>query len=140
VDSEHPLKFQTHRVEARVTYGDTDAMGVVYHANYLRWFEIGRTEFMRHLGLAYKDLEDQGIYLPAVEVFCKYLISARYDDLLVIETTLDSLNRASIQFSYRILRKADGAEMVRGTTLHAFVNKEGKIVKVPGLLKEKLNS
>ncbi len=134
------MNGQTHRVETRVTYGDTDAMGVVYHANYLRWFEIGRTEFMRHLGIAYKDIEDQGIYLPAVEVFCKYLISAKYDDLLVIETTVDSLNRASIKFSYRILRKADGAEMVRGTTLHAFLNKEGKIVKVPALLIEKLSS
>ena len=133
------MNGQTHRVETRVTYGDTDAMGVVYHANYLRWFEIGRTEFMRHLGIAYKDIEDQGIYLPAVEVFCKYLISAKYDDLLVIETTVDSLNRASIKFSYRILRKADGAEMVRGTTLHAFLNKEGKIVKVPALLIEKLS-
>ncbi len=134
------MNGQTHRVETRVTYGDTDAMRVVYHANYLRWFEIGRTEFMRHLGIAYKDLEDQGTYLPAVEVFCKYLISAKYDDLLVIETAVDSLNRASIKFSYRILRKADGAEMVRGTTLHAFLNKEGKIVKIPALLKERLSS
>ncbi len=124
--------------EIRVIYGETDAMGIVYYANYLRWFEIGRTELMRSLGIAYKDLEGRGVHLPVSEVFCKYLQSARYDDILGIETRVDSLKRASIQFAYRILRQADGAELVTGTTLHAFVDAKGKIVRVPPFLKEKI--
>src|SRR4030066_2178845 len=94
-----------HRIEIRVTYAETAAMGIVYYANYLRWFEMGRTEFIRNLGFPYKKLEEEGIYLPVSEVFCKYLVSARYDDVLTIETAVDLLRRASIQFTYRILRK-----------------------------------
>ncbi|MBI5967873.1 MAG: acyl-CoA thioesterase, partial [Deltaproteobacteria bacterium] len=110
------------RIETRVTYAETDAMGIVYYANYLRWFEMGRTELMRNLGIAYKEMEEQGIYLPVSEVFCKYHIPAKYDDILTVETSVDFLKRASIQFAYRILRKEDGAELVTGTTLHAFVD------------------
>jgi acyl-CoA thioester hydrolase len=129
----------THQTETRVTYAETDAMGIVYYANYLRWFEIGRTEFMRNLGMAYSEMEAQGAFLPVSEVFCKYHASARYDDVLIIETSVDSLNRASIQFAYRILRKSDGKQLVTGSTLHAFINREGKIVKVPSTLRSKLN-
>jgi acyl-CoA thioester hydrolase len=134
------MNMVPHRVETRVTYADTDAMGVVYYSHYLRWFEMGRTELMRSLGIAYKAMESQGLYLPVSEVFCRYLVSARYDDVLIIETSVDFLKRASIQFSYRILRKADEVELVTGETLHAFVNREGRIVRVPGPLEEKLKS
>jgi acyl-CoA thioester hydrolase len=129
----------THRTETRVTYAETDAMGIVYYANYLRWFEVGRTELMRSLGIAYSQMEAQGAFLPVSEVFCKYHASARYDDVLIIETSVDSLKRASIQFAYRILRKSDGRQLVTGSTLHAFVDREGKIVKVPSTLRSKLN-
>jgi len=130
----------THRTETRVTYAETDAMGIVYYANYLRWFEVGRTELMRSLGIAYKEIEEQGTFLPVSEVFCKYRASARYDDVLIIETSVDFLKRASLQFAYRILRKSDGAELVTGSTLHAFIDQEGRIVKVPSVLRAKLNS
>ncbi len=129
----------THRTETRVAYAETDAMGIVYYANYLRWFEIGRTELMRSLGLAYSEMESRGAFLPVSEVFCKYRASARYDDILIIETSVDILKRASIQFAYRILRKSDGKQLVTGSTLHAFVDREGKIVKVPSFLRSKLN-
>jgi acyl-CoA thioester hydrolase len=129
-----------HRIETRVTYADTDAMGIVYYSHYLRWFEMGRTELMRSLGIAYKEMESQGTYLPVSEVFCRYLISAKYDDVLIIETSVDFLKRASIQFAYRILRKADEVQMVTGTTLHAFVDREGRIVRVPSSLVGKLKS
>ena len=129
-----------HRVETRVTYADTDAMGIVYYSHYLRWFEMGRTELMRSLGISYKEMESQGTYLPVSEVFCRYLISAKYDDVLIIETSVDFLKRASIQFAYRILRKADEVQMVTGTTLHAFVDREGRIVRVPSSLLGKLKS
>jgi len=134
------MTFGPYRIETRVTYGETDAMGIVYYANYLRWFEMGRTELMRSLGISYKEMEDQGTYLPVSEIFCKYLVPARYDDLLIIETSVGFLKLASIQFVYRILRKSDGAELVTGTTLHAFLDKEGRIVRVPGPLKEKLQA
>ena len=130
----------THRTETRVTYAETDAMGIVYYANYLRWFEVGRTELMRSLGIAYKEMEAQGTFLPVSEVFCKYHASARYDDVLIIETSVNFLKRASIQFAYRILRKSDGTELITGSTLHAFVDQEGRIVKVPATLREKLNN
>ena len=130
----------SHRTETRVTYAETDAMGIVYYANYLRWFEVGRTELMRSRGIAYKGMEEGGTFLPVSEVFCKYHASARYDDVLTIETSVDFLKRASIQFAYRILRKSDGTALVTGSTLHAFVDQEGKIVKVPALLRAKLNS
>ena len=134
------MNIAPHRIETRVTYAETDAMGVVYYANYLRWFETGRTELMRAMGIAYKDLEDQGVYLPASEVFCKYHGSARYDDILIIETSVDFLKRASIQFAYRIFRKSDGSELVTGSTLHAFIDHEGRIVKAPATLRAKFKS
>jgi len=128
-----------HRTQIRVTYAETDAMGVVYYANYLRWLEVGRTELMRSLGVAYKEMEDRGAFLPVSEVFCKYHVPARYDDILIVETAVDFLRRASIQFSYRILRKSDETLLITGSTLHAFVDREGKIVKVPSALRAKLN-
>ena len=129
-----------HCTEVRVTYAETDAMGIVYYANYLRWLEVGRTELMRSLGIAYKEMEKQGAFLPVSEVFCKYHGSARYDDVLIIETSVDFLGRASIQFSYRILRKSDGSQLVTGSTLHAFVDRDGKIVKVPATLRAKMDT
>jgi acyl-CoA thioester hydrolase len=120
-------------------YAETDAMGIVYYANYLRWFEVGRTELMRSLGMAYKDMEREGAFLPVSEVFCKYHASAQYDDVLIIETSVDELKRASIQFAYQIWRKSDGAQLVTGSTLHAFVDRGGQIVKVPAMLRAKLN-
>src|SRR4030043_727746 len=125
------MNLLPHRIEIRVTYAEIDAMGIVYYANYLRWFEMGRTELIRDLGIPYKKLEEKGIYLPVSEVFCKYLVSAKYDDLLTIETSVDFLRRASIQFSYRILRKEDGMELVTGKTLHAFLGREGRIIRIP---------
>jgi len=133
------MKPLIHRTQVRVTYAETDAMGVVYYANYLRWLEVGRTELMRSLGVAYKEMEDGGAFLPVSEVFCKYHVPARYDDILIIETAVDFLRRASIQFSYRILRQSDGTLLIAGSTLHAFVDREGKIVKVPPVLRAKLN-
>ena len=128
-----------HRTQVRVTYAETDAMGMVYYAHYLRWLEVGRTELMRSLDVAYKEMEDRGTFLPVSEVFCKYHVPARYDDILIIETTVDFLKRASIQFSYRILRESDETLLITGSTLHAFVDREGKIVKVPSALRAKLN-
>jgi acyl-CoA thioester hydrolase len=128
------MTTEPHRTQIRVTYGDTDAMGIVYYANYLRWFEVARTEMMRHFGIAYKIMEAEGVFLPVSEVFCKYHRSAKYDDILIIETRIDFLKKVSLKFSYRILRAEDGAELVTGSTLHGFVSREGKIVRAPETL------
>jgi acyl-CoA thioester hydrolase len=83
----------------RVIYGDTDQMGVVYYANYLRWFERGRSEFLRQIGLPYGLIEQQGFHFPVTEVSCRYAASARYDDVVQIETELAELGRASLSCS-----------------------------------------
>jgi acyl-CoA thioester hydrolase len=86
---------------------------------------------MRDLGIAYKIMEAEGVFLPVSEVFCKYHRSAKYDDILIIETRIDFLKKVSLQFSYHILRAEDGVELVTGSTLHGFVNRKGKIVRAP---------
>lgn len=95
--------------EVRVRYAETDQMGVVYYANYLVWFELGRVECLRSLGLAYSVLEkDHGCILPVVESHCRYRSPARYDDQIVIETVPSMIKGSVIKFDYRIYRKAHG--------------------------------
>lgn len=101
-----PIKI-TNITSYRVIYGDTDQMGVVYYANYLRWFERGRSEFLRQIGLPYSAIEQQGFNFPVVEVACRYAQSARYDDDIRIETELTEVGRAALSFSYRILRESE---------------------------------
>lgn len=125
------VPVKTHRTEYRVIYGDTDNMGVAYHANYLRWFEIGRAELFRSLGMTYKSIEEKGYFLPVSEVYCKFVDSARYDDLIVIETAVDGSLRAGMKFNYRILRKDDEAELVQGFTKHAYVERSGRVIRPP---------
>ena len=124
----------THKTTYRVIYGDTDRMGVAYHANYLRWFEIGRAELFRSLGMTYKFIEEQGFYLPVAEVNCKFISSAQYDDLILIETTIDNGVRGGIKFNYRILRSPDETELVRGFTRHAFMDRKGRVVRPPSFI------
>ncbi len=132
-----------HCIRYRVIYGDTDRMGVVYHANYFRWFEMGRTETFRHLGLAYSEIEKKGILLPVSEAWCKYMNSARYDDLLIIESTLDTGIKVGMKFDYRIFREGEYGEgesacppLVKAYTRHACITPEGKLVRPPRFLKE----
>ncbi len=124
----------SHKTKYRVIYGDTDRMGVVYHANYLRWFEMGRTELFRHLGLAYKDIEEKGILLPVSEAYCKYIRPAKYDDTLVIEACLDESVRGGMKFDYTITKESGGMVLVKGYTKHACINSQGKVVRRPGFL------
>ena len=115
----------------RVIYGDTDKMGVVYYANYLRWFERGRSEFLRASGVPYGEIEAQGIYFPVVEVNCRYAQPARYEDLVLIETRLASVSRASLIFTYRILRDGEEGPLATGSTKHACINAAGKVLRIP---------
>jgi acyl-CoA thioester hydrolase len=124
----------------RVIYGDTDQMGVVYYANYLRWFEIGRNEWLRQFGSAYTSIEQTGLRFPVTEVTCRYLRPARYDDEIIIETTLSSLGRASLRFDYTVRRKDAGLLLSEGHTRHACVDKAGQLTKIPPSLAQSLKT
>lgn len=128
----------------RVLYGDTDAGGVVYNANFLRYFEKGRTELMREWVCSYREIEAMGLIMPVTECFARYKASAYYDDLLTIETEVSNLRKYTCQFSYRIIRQDDTRQkptlLVKGYTIHATVTREGKLTKIPEEIMEKLRS
>jgi len=126
--------------EYRVIYADIDSMGVVYYSHYLDWFERGRTEFFREMDIPYTEVVKQGIVTPVSEVYCKYHKSAQYDDVVQIETTVSSFKRVTIVFDYEIYRKDDKALLVSGYTKHGFLDINGKIVKIPGFIREKIKS
>ena len=118
----------------RVIYGDTDQMGVVYYANYLRWFETGRSEFLRQIGLPYAAIEATGFHFPVAEVTCRYAQSARYDDVIEIATTLVDLSRVQLSFEYNIIRQADQLTLATGSTKHACIDREGQLKRIPKML------
>ena len=125
------------KTEIRVIYGDTDQMGGVYYGNYLRFFEAARNDFLREKGARWRDVESRhGVYLPVIEAKVNYKRPAFYDDMLVIETALAELGRASLRFEYRVLRDAD--LLATGHTVHACVDKQGDIREFPAALSERL--
>ncbi|TKZ35974.1 acyl-CoA thioesterase [Brachyspira catarrhinii] len=118
-----------NKTEIRVIYADTDQMGVVYHSNYLRYFEIGRTELLRELGISYKEMEACGLFLPVKEVYIDYKISIKYDDVIVVHTCIDKLKNVSLRLKYEIRNKEDSNLLyTTGYTLHPFINKNGEII------------
>ena len=121
----------------RVIYGDTDKMGVVYYANYLRFFEIGRTELLRSWDLPYSQLENrEDIWLPVSEVQCKYLAPAKYDELIFIGACLDPKVKAGLKIDYTITSEDGQIVHATGFTLHAFLNHQGKVVRPPKVIRE----
>jgi acyl-CoA thioester hydrolase len=120
-------------VDIRVRYAETDQMGVAYYANYLVWFEVGRSEFCRERGFRYLDLEALGYKLVVVDVHCRYRSSARYDETVVVRTRLKDANRRMITFRYQILRKDQQEEVIaEGETQHICVDSKGKTKSLPG--------
>jgi acyl-CoA thioester hydrolase len=122
--------------ELRVRYAETDQMGVVYYANYLVWFEVGRVEVLRTLGFSYKQMEvEHGCILPVIEATCRYRASARYDDQILIESRPALLRGPVLKFAYRILRKnPDGAEptlLAEGETTHIVCDSQMKKKHLP---------
>ncbi|MCR1899164.1 acyl-CoA thioesterase [Irregularibacter muris] len=114
----------------QVRYAETDQMGIVYHANYFIWFEVGRTEWFRRLNQNYKSLEEQGVILPVIDVQCQYKKPALYDDKLIIRTHLHELKGVRLIFHYEIIREKDEELLARGKTVHAFVDKDKKPVRL----------
>jgi acyl-CoA thioester hydrolase len=125
-----------HKTTCRVIYGDTDSLGIVYYANYLRWFEMGRTELLRSLGVAYRTIEENGVALPVSEVFCKFQKPLRYDDVFVIETSVDTRIRAGMKFDYRLLYENEETVAATGYTKHAFLDGSGRVVRPPAYIRK----
>ncbi len=130
------------RTTVRVLYGDTDAGGVVYNANFLRYFEIGRTELMRQWVCSYSHIEKLGFVLPVTECWARYKAPGFYDDLLTIETTIAEVSKLKCKFNYRIVRQEEGLErpklLVKGYTVHAAVTREGKLTRLPEEIIQKI--
>ncbi|MDR2549828.1 MAG: acyl-CoA thioesterase [Desulfobulbus sp.] len=127
----------------RVIYGDTDAAGVVYNANYLRYFEIGRTEMMRAWAMPYSAIEELGCVLPVAESYLRFKAPAAYDDLLAIATSLVEVSKVSCRFHYAISRCGEGERPVllaKGFTVHACVNRQGKLTPFPPVVLEKIEA
>jgi acyl-CoA thioester hydrolase len=122
----------------RVRYAETDQMGVAWHGNYLAWFEVGRTDLLRGLGLSYRELEAQGLRLPVVELSARFTRPARYDDVLEIRTRLASLGGARLAFEYEVVRDGTQETLATGNTTHASVDPEGRPRRLPGELRSRL--
>ena len=132
MNSDHPAAtWLTHRV----SYGETDAMNVVYYAEYFHLFERARNEYIRERGMTYKEVEARGIYLPVREAEARYRFPLRYDDLVHIRAEITEWRRASMLFEYEIYNEDKSAVATSGSTLHACVNNEGKPVPVPDWLR-----
>jgi acyl-CoA thioester hydrolase len=106
-------------------------MGVAYYAHYLRWFEIGRTEYLRELGVSYREVEARGVLFPVAEAHVKYHVPVRYDELIEIRTRLDSVKKASLKLSYEITDAEKGTLHATGYTVHAAADTGGKVVRIP---------
>ena len=126
------------RTQITVRYAETDMMGIVYHGNYLPWFEVGRTTLLKECGLPYKDLEALGYLLPVTELGMKFSRPALYDDTVTIITRLKEKPLIRIRLDYEVRR---GEELlVTGFTVHGFINKAGEPVRPPAYFTEKMRA
>ncbi len=127
-----------HVSEVRVRYAETDQMGVVYHANYLVWCEIGRTDFIRALGRSYADLERDGVTLAVSDASLRFLGSARYDDRVLVHTALDELRSRGMRFAYRIEHAETGRTLVTATTSLIALDARGRPSRLPASVQQLL--
>lgn len=131
--------MKTHEIKTRVRYQETDQMGVVYYANFFVYFEMGRTEFLRHLGLPYSEMEKEQIFFPVAEAYCRFRSPARYDDILIIQTWISELKHATVEFSYKIIREEDQKLVAEGFTKLASLNASRRPTSLPEKLKSLLS-
>jgi acyl-CoA thioester hydrolase len=127
-------------IKDRVRFVETDLMAVVHHANYLRWFEMGRVAYLRAAGVALNDLMAAGYIFPITDVSCKYKNSAKFDDEFEIRTKLTNFTKAKMCFSYDIVRCADKVLLAQGKTQNVFTNMEGRITRLPESFFQKINA
>lgn len=117
----------------RPRYEETDQMGMIYHGNYYRYFEVGRCEYLRSLGYSYRELEEIGIHLPVIETHCRYFQPVVYDLEIIIRTAIETFKGVKIAFRYQILDKDTERLLAEGLTVHAFVNRDMRPMKISRL-------
>ena len=135
-----PPNPATSEIEFLVRYAETDQMRVVYHANYLVWCEMGRTDLIRKLGASYAEIERQGIALAVVDATLRYHAAAKYEDRIRVRTTLVDARSRSVTFQYVIENAVTGVKLVTASTTLASINGEGKLVAMPPHIRESLES
>lgn len=118
-------------VKERVRFVETDLMGVVHHSKYFNWFEMGRVEYLRSIGISLNDLLAQNIVFPITDVACKYRSSARFDDIILIQTTLKEVSKVKMVFAYEVIKEADTTLLATGETQNVFTDGKGKIIRLP---------
>jgi len=124
--------MKSHRTQVRVRYAETDQMGVVYYANYFVWMEVARVEFCKALGFRYRDMEaDDGVLLAVVNAQCRYLYPARFDEDVIVETTLGDTNPRIVNFAYEMRLAGGDRKLATGSTRHIFCGRDMKPVKLP---------
>lgn len=132
--------MRNHEIKTRIRYAETDQMGVVYHGNYVQFIEMGRTEWLRALGISYKEMEAMGVMLPVISIQINYKKSAYYDDVLTVRTTLKKLPSVKIEFEYEIYNESKEI-ITNGNAVLAFINmKTKRPMKCPMHLIEKLST
>jgi acyl-CoA thioester hydrolase len=134
MSGKRPGPSTTSRV--RVRYAETDKMGVVYYANYLVWFEVGRADLLRSLGWSYREMETDGVSLPVIEAHCEYLRPARYDDEIEVRTEGRMLSPVRMEFEYQIVKVADQTVAASGRTVHASLDPTGRPCRLPDRVRE----
>jgi acyl-CoA thioester hydrolase len=112
------------KTKIRVRYAETDQMSVVHHANYYVYFEEAREDFIAGAGIRYNDMEKSGIMMPLIETHCKYYVGAKYDDTLIVETSMEELSAVKVVLQYVVTKESDGSLIAKGKTVQAFVNKD----------------
>lgn len=128
--SPHPPS--AYDASLRVRYAETDQMGVVYHSNYIVWFEVGRVEMLRQLGFTYREMESEDhVHIAVVDVRCRFKSPARYDDRITIRTRLLNVRESLLHFGYEIMRQEDGMLLAEGETTHIVVDAEMRKIAIP---------
>ncbi|NMM62664.1 acyl-CoA thioesterase [Clostridium sp. P21] len=120
----------TCETKLTVRYVETDKMGIVHHSNYYPWFELGRGDFIKKIGIKYSAMEASGIMMPLVETYCKYYEGAKYEDELIIQTYIEEITPVKVIFNYKVIREFDGKLLAKGKTTQTFIDKDFKIVNL----------
>jgi len=131
--------MEWHETEVRVRYAETDQMGIVHHANYLIWFELGRSALCRARGFSYREMEEKdNALMVVVESYCRYKSPAFYDDAITVRTNIGEIKSRTVRFIYEIFRSSDGLLLAEGETLHIVTDKYKRVRSLPAIYKEKL--
>ena len=130
--TDHPTACE---IEIRVRYAEVDAMGVLHHSRFWVYFEMGRTELLRQCGIAYRELESQGVFFVVAKVAARYMAPARYDDVLTLSTRITKMGAARIDHAYDLKRKGDGMLLATAETTIACVDRSGQIIAIPDFIR-----